>query len=74
MSAAETQSVPIPLPTYDRTGLTAGMMHIGVGNFHRAHQAAVIDQLLDRGLARDFAICGVGVLPGDRRIRDILRD
>ncbi|MCS5715754.1 mannitol dehydrogenase family protein [Herbiconiux sp. CPCC 205716] len=74
MSATETQSVPIPLPGYDRSGLTAGIMHIGVGNFHRAHQAAVIDELLEKGLARDFAICGVGVLPGDRHMRDILRD
>lgn len=74
MSTTETKRAPVPLPSYDRTGLTAGIMHIGVGNFHRAHQAAVIDQLLEKGLARDFAICGVGVLPGDRHMRDILRE
>jgi mannitol 2-dehydrogenase len=58
---------------YDRAELTAGIVHIGVGGFHRAHQAAVIDDLLGRGLARQWAICGVGVLPADRRMRDTLR-
>ncbi|HLT61672.1 MAG TPA: mannitol dehydrogenase family protein [Microlunatus sp.] len=59
-------------PEYDRTGLTAGIVHIGVGGFHRAHQALVIDRLLREGRARDFAICGLGLLPGDQRMRDIL--
>jgi mannitol 2-dehydrogenase len=61
-------------PEYDRAGLTAGIVHIGVGGFHRAHQALVIDRLLREGLARDYAICGVGLLPGDRRMRDVLTE
>lgn len=74
MSALDTQSTPIPRPAYDRSDLVTGIVHIGVGNFHRAHQAVVIDDLLQKGLARDFAICGVGLLPGDKRMRDVLRD
>ncbi|MGI5183548.1 mannitol dehydrogenase family protein [Dactylosporangium sp. CA-152071] len=58
---------------YDREGLTAGIVHVGVGGFHRAHQAMVIDRLLEQGLARDWAICGVGILPADERIRDVMR-
>ncbi|MCH6163326.1 mannitol dehydrogenase family protein [Streptomyces marispadix] len=59
-------------PRYDRTQLTAGIVHFGVGNFHRAHQAMAIDRLLADGLARDYGICGVGVLPSDARMRDVL--
>ena len=61
-------------PAYDRRSLTAGIIHFGVGGFHRAHQAMVIDRLLERGEARDFAICGVGVLPQDRRMADVMRE
>ena len=62
-------------PTYDRTGLVAGIVHIGVGGFHRAHQAMYVDRLLTEGRdphAREFAICGVGVLPGDLRMAEVL--
>lgn len=59
---------------YKRNDLTVGIAHFGVGNFHRAHQAIYIDELLSRGLARDWGICGVGVLPGDTRMRDALVD
>lgn len=59
-------------PAYDRSVLSAGIVHFGVGGFHRAHQAVVIDDLMKQGLAADWAICGVGVLPGDLRMRDAL--
>ena len=57
---------------YDRSGVTCGIAHIGVGGFHRAHQAAAIDDLLRQGLALDWGICGIGVLPADSRMRDAL--
>lgn len=57
---------------YDRSALTPGIVHFGVGGFHRAHQAAVLDDLMNAGLARDWAVIGVGVLPGDARMRDAL--
>ncbi|RDI50582.1 mannitol dehydrogenase family protein [Nocardia mexicana] len=59
-------------PSYDRTGLATGIVHFGVGGFHRAHQAMYLDRLLERGGSREWAICGVGVLPGDRAMRDVL--
>jgi len=62
----------VQAPTYDRAGLTAGIVHFGIGGFHRAHQAVMIDDLLNQGLARDWAICGVGVMPSDVAMRDAL--
>ena len=60
-------------PAYRREDLRVGIVHIGVGNFHRAHQAMYLDRLLNQGEAADWAICGVGLLPGDTRVRDALR-
>ncbi|MEJ1229749.1 MAG: mannitol dehydrogenase family protein [Galbitalea sp.] len=65
--------LPVPAPRYRRTGLKTGIVHVGVGGFHRAHEAMFIDRLLAEGAADDWAICGVGVLPVDRRMRDVLR-
>ena len=53
------------IPSYDRGALTQGIVHIGVGNFHRAHQALAIDRLMTEGVAHDWAICGVALLPSD---------
>ena len=62
----------VATPEYDRSSLSTGIVHFGVGNFHRAHEAMYIDQILARG-DTGWAICGVGVLEGDRAMRDALR-
>src|SRR3954452_5205908 len=59
-------------PCYDRARLTAGVVHIGVGGFHRAHQAMYHERLMSRGEALDWAIRGIGVLPGDRRMQAVM--
>ena len=59
-------------PTYDRAKLTTGIVHFGVGGFHRAHEAMYLDRLMNDGEALDSAITGVGVLPHDKRIVDTL--
>ena len=64
----------VPVPEYDREGLVTGIMHIGVGGFHRAHQAMFVDRLLAAGQGRAFAICGVGLLEPDRRMARVLAD
>ncbi len=56
------------LPVYDRSQVTPGIVHIGVGNFHRAHQALAIDRLLNQGDALDWGIRGVALLPSDERL------
>ncbi|KRA24483.1 hypothetical protein ASD65_08655 [Microbacterium sp. Root61] len=52
--------------------LKVGIVHFGVGNFHRSHQAMYVDRLLNMGLAHEWAICGVGLLERDARMRDVL--
>lgn len=59
-------------PSYERSDMSVGIVHFGVGGFHRAHQAMVIDGLMNQGEALDWGICGVGVLPADRAMRDAL--
>ncbi|HVX47187.1 MAG TPA: mannitol dehydrogenase family protein, partial [Mycobacteriales bacterium] len=59
-------------PGYDRSAVTIGIVHIGVGGFHRAHQAMFVDQLLQQGKAQEWGICGIGVLPGDARMAEVM--
>ncbi|MDP3197476.1 mannitol dehydrogenase family protein [Tabrizicola sp.] len=63
----------VHLPAYDRSKLTPGIVHIGLGNFHRAHMAVYLDDLFGMGLNHDWAILGAGVREGDARMRDALR-
>ena len=72
LSSATLADIPIDKPTYDRGEISVGIVHFGVGGFHRAHQAMYVDRLLERGLARDWGICGVGVMPADRRMADVM--
>jgi mannitol 2-dehydrogenase len=58
-------------PQYDRSALSVGIVHIGVGGFHRAHMAMTLDSLMNEGKALDWAICGVGLLESDRRMSEI---
>jgi mannitol 2-dehydrogenase len=62
----------LPVPDYDRDLVTPGVVHVGVGGFHRAHQAMYHDRLLSDGGAREWGICGVGVLAADRRMKEVL--
>lgn len=59
-------------PRYDRTKLTPGIVHIGLGNFHRAHMAVYLDDLFAQGIGYDWAILGAGVRPADGRMRESL--
>lgn len=64
----------VSVPGYDRSAITAGILHIGVGNFHRAHQAIYLDHLFNRGLAHDWGIVGAGVRPHDAAMRQRMKD
>ena len=64
----------ICVPTYDRAAMSVGIMHLGVGGFHRSHQAMYLDRLMASGRDLDWALRGVGVLPHDRHIVDALND
>jgi mannitol 2-dehydrogenase len=66
-------SSKIGRPSYDRNSLKTGIVHIGVGGFHRAHEAYYTHLLLQEGLAKDWAICGVGLREGDRKMGEVLK-
>ncbi|MCW5221466.1 mannitol dehydrogenase family protein [Verminephrobacter aporrectodeae subsp. tuberculatae] len=51
----------VAAPAYERSRLRAGIAHIGVGNFHRAHEALYVDRCLHRPGHEDWAICGIGL-------------
>lgn len=63
----------IQVPHYDRLQVGQGIVHIGVGGFHRAHQTVYSEDLLNRGGDLAWGFCGVGLLPHDSRMRDVLR-
>ncbi len=62
----------IARPSYDRASLTPGIVHIGLGNFHRAHQAWYLHRLFELGIDHDWAIIGAGVRSGDAVQREKL--
>ncbi|MEM9795628.1 MAG: mannitol dehydrogenase family protein [Pseudomonadota bacterium] len=59
-------------PSYAAAELSPGIVHIGVGNFHRAHMAWYTHRLMQAGSARDWAILGGGVRPYDAEMRQRL--
>ncbi len=59
-------------PSYNPEDLSAGIVHVGVGNFHRAHQGIYLHRLFDKGLDRDWAIIGAGVTKYDDAMRSKL--
>lgn len=61
----------IAVPRYNRQAVTSGIVHIGVGGFHRAHEAVYIDDLLNQGVT-DWGITGIGLRPADRAMQDAL--
>ena len=73
LNQANLGSLKIPVPSYDRSRVTVGIVHFGVGGFHRAHQAMYIDQLMEQGKALDWGICGVGVMPFDLKMKEAMQ-
>jgi len=61
------------VPAYQRSDLKAGIVHFGIGNFHRAHQAVYLDDLFNTGRDHDWAIIGAGVTTYDSAMRDKLK-
>ena len=60
------------VPNYERSSLRPGIIHVGVGNFHRAHQAWYLHRLMQIGDALDWAIIGAGVRSADAIMREKL--
>lgn len=62
----------VATPTYDRSQVAVGIAHFGVGGFHRSHQAMYLDRLLNKGEGFDWGICGIGLMPSDQLMSDVL--
>ena len=71
-SSLETVGSAVKIPHYDRSAITPGILHFGVGAFHRSHQALTLDRLFDQGLAQDWGIIGVGLLQSDQAMHNAL--
>lgn len=59
-------------PVYDRGKVETGIVHVGIGGFHRSHQAFYTDELLQTKKHNDWGICGVALLDWDSKIYDVL--
>jgi len=62
LSAATAERLPggVSRPAYDRDAQTIGIVHFGIGAFHRAHQAVYTDGAMGAG-DRDWAIAGLSL-------------
>lgn len=60
------------VPAYRREQLKAGILHFGVGNFHRAHQAIYLHELFNKGRDLDWAILGAGIMQSDQMMKEKL--
>ena len=63
---------PIVVPHYDLGRVRTGIVHLGLGGFHRAHMARYTHDLMQRDEALEWGIAGAGLLPGDRRMQESL--
>ena len=63
---------PVRVPGFDPSAVSAGIVHLGLGNFHRAHMARYTHDLMERRAdALQYGIVGAGLLP-DRRMHESL--
>lgn len=62
----------LAVPDYPLGDRRPGIVHFGVGGFHRAHQAVYLDRLFRAGHDLGWSVCGIGLLPGDAAMRDAL--
>ncbi|MEC6999279.1 hypothetical protein VXQ18_01845 [Brucella abortus] len=58
--------LPAKVPAYDRSRITTGIAHLGIGAFHRAHQTAYTDAVLTSG-SNEWGIVGVSLRRPDTR-------
>ena len=62
----------VSIPSYDRSEIKTGIVHIGIGGFHRSHEAFYTDQILHCPGATDWGICGIALLDSDSKIFNAL--
>ncbi|MBB3950363.1 mannitol dehydrogenase family protein [Aureimonas jatrophae] len=65
LSQATLRDLSCRTPGYDRSRMGGGIVHFGVGNFHRAHQCVYLDDLFEAGGDLSWGITGVSVRAED---------
>ncbi|WP_458094831.1 mannitol dehydrogenase family protein [Roseomonas sp. WA12] len=66
-------AAPVRVPGYDVASVRAGILHLGLGAFYRAHMARYAHALMEReSSALEWGILGAGLLPGDARVEQAL--
>ena len=60
-------------PNYIRSNLSAGILHIGVGNFHRAHLSWYLNRIMQKALEKESAIIGSGIKEYEIKMREKLQ-
>lgn len=58
---------------YNRIQVKPGILHIGVGNFHRAHEEYYTNLLLEDATQQQWGICGAMLLPSDEHLYKALK-
>ena len=64
----------LQLPSYNRGSCKAGIVHLGVGNFHRAHQAYYINELIDKYEKNQWGIIGINLRENERENFNFLKE
>ena len=59
--------------SFDRNSVKAGILHFGVGNFHRAHLEYMTSQLLEDPTQHAWGICGAMILERDEPLYKALK-
>lgn len=62
----------IATPNFDRSDVTTGIVHIGVGGFHRSHEAMYVNGYMNTTGDLSWGICGVGLRPADKKMQEVL--
>ena len=64
---------PVQRPGFNPIDVTPGIVHLGLGGFHRAHMARYTHNLMNMHAdARNWGIIGAGLMPSDRRMQESL--
>lgn len=58
---------------YDRSQIKAGILHFGVGNFHRAHLECYTNNLLQDPTQQGWGVCGAMIMPSDETLYRALK-
>ncbi|MEP1383375.1 MAG: mannitol dehydrogenase family protein [Paraglaciecola sp.] len=62
----------VTVPGYDRSKVTSGIVHVGVGGFHRSHEAFYTNEYMTQSGDLSWGICGVGLRDADRKMKTLL--